>query len=300
MSQEPNTRYIVRETVAEAPGVSTLQLSLSNGSVPKYIPGQFITVYAPELGTPEGKAYSISSAPHEKTLNITVKDMGKFSHYLCSRKPGDEVEGSLPYGYFFSESRTSMLALICGGIGIAPMRSMLIEAARETPRRSVALFYSNRTAQDIIFKKTLDELGEDNKNIKRVLDWLSIKTQLNQNRNLDASYENNVKSLGSKNWNIPSSAKIYTNTGKAVVFKGSYQTWLITARDGAGNKLFNYYYILDTTKKIEVWVFDDQATAGSKKLRNIFYRDYNNNQYPSVSKGTTTAGLTLKSAALNV
>ena len=141
---------------------------------------------------------------------------------------------------------------------------------------------------------------EDNKNIKRVLDWLSIKTQLNQNRNLDASYENNVKSLGSKNWNIPSSAKIYTNTGKAVVFKGSYQTWLITARDGAGNKLFNYYYILDTTKKIEVWVFDDQATAGSKKLRNIFYRDYNNNQYPSVSKGTTTAGLTLKSAALNV
>ena len=166
MSQELNTRYIVREIISETPGVSTLRLSLANGSIPKYVPGQFITVYAPELGTPEGKAYSISSAPHEKTLNITVKDMGKFSHYLCSRKQGDELEGSLPYGYFFSESRTTPLALICGGIGIAPMRSMLSAAARETPRRSVALFYSNRTAQDIIFKKTLDELGEDNKNIK--------------------------------------------------------------------------------------------------------------------------------------
>ena len=166
MSQELNTRYIVREIIAEAPGVSTLQLSLANGSIPKYMPGQFITVYAPELGTPEGKAYSISSAPHEKTLNITVKDMGKFSHYLCSRKQGDELEGSLPYGYFFSESRTSMLALICGGIGIAPFRSMLLQAAHDTPRRTVALFCSNRTAQDIIFKKTLDELGEDNKNIK--------------------------------------------------------------------------------------------------------------------------------------
>ena len=166
MSQELNTRYIVREIISETPGVSTLRLSLANGSIPKYVPGQFITVYAPELGTPEGKAYSISSAPHEKTLSITVKDMGKFSHYLCSRKQGDELEGSLPYGYFFSESRTSTLALVCGGIGIAPMRSMLIEAVRETPRRSVALFYSNRTAQDIIFKKTLDELGEDNKNIK--------------------------------------------------------------------------------------------------------------------------------------
>ena len=82
MSQESNTRYIVRENIAEAPGVSTLQLSLANSTVPTYVPGQFITVYAPELGTPEGKAYSISSAPHEKTLNITVKDMGKFSHYL--------------------------------------------------------------------------------------------------------------------------------------------------------------------------------------------------------------------------
>lgn len=166
MAQEPNTRYIVRDIVAETPGVSTLRLSLINGSIPKYVPGQFITVYAPQLGTPEGKAYSISSAPHEKTLDITVKDMGKFSHYLCSRAQGDELEGSLPYGYFFSESRTTPLALVCGGIGIAPMRSMLIAAARETPRRTVALFYSNRTAQDIVFKKTLDELQEADKNLR--------------------------------------------------------------------------------------------------------------------------------------
>src|SRR3990167_5818668 len=129
MAQEPNTRYIVRGIIAEAPGVSTLQLSLSNGSVPKYIPGQFITVYAPELGTPEGKAYSISSAPHEKTRNIT-------------------------------------LALICGGIGIAPFRSMLQDSAQETPRRSMALFCSNRTAQDIIFKKMLDELQAADKNLR--------------------------------------------------------------------------------------------------------------------------------------
>jgi len=166
MAQEPNPRYIVRETIIEAPGVTTLRLSLAKGSVPKYVPGQFITVYAPELGTPEGKAYSISSAPHEKTLNITVKDMGKFSHYLCSRKPGDEVEGSLPYGYFFSESRTSALALICGGIGIAPFRSMLQAGAQETPRRSMALFCSNRTAQDIVFKKMLDELQAADKNLR--------------------------------------------------------------------------------------------------------------------------------------
>jgi len=172
MAQEPNPRYIVRETIIEAPGVTTLRLSLAKGSVPKYVPGQFITVYAPELGTPEGKAYSISSAPHEKTLNITVKDMGKFSHYLCSRKQGDEIQGSLPYGYFFSESHTSPLALICGGIGIAPFRSMLQAAAHDTPRRSMTLFCSNRTEQDIIFKNTLDELQEADKNL-RILHFIT-------------------------------------------------------------------------------------------------------------------------------
>ena len=172
MSQELSLRYTVRDTITETPGVSTLRMSLTDGTVPKYIPGQFITVYVPSLGTSEGKAYSISSAPQEKTLTITVKEIGKFSRYLCSRRPGDEIEGSLPYGYFYSESGTSTLALVCGGIGVAPFRSMLLAGAHNTPRRPVYLFYSNRTAQDIIFKKTLDELHLSNKNL-RVLHFIT-------------------------------------------------------------------------------------------------------------------------------
>ena len=166
MEQKPDARYIVQKNIPEAPGVRTLQLLLLGGAVPPFVSGQFITVYAPNLGTPEGKAYSIWSAPHEPTLDITVKEMGKFSRYLCSRKTGDEIEGSLPYGYFYSESPTSTLVMVAAGIGVAPFRSMLLSAVRNHPGRPMALFCSNRTAQDIIFKKMLDELQAANANVR--------------------------------------------------------------------------------------------------------------------------------------
>ncbi len=63
MVEEKRQQYIVRKKIAEAPDVSTLELTLVGGGVPSFVPGQYITVYFPETGVAEGKAYSISSAP---------------------------------------------------------------------------------------------------------------------------------------------------------------------------------------------------------------------------------------------
>lgn len=157
--------YVVRAVSPEAPGVTTLHLTLANGSIPAYVPGQYITVYAPHLGTPEGKAYSASSSPEEATLNITVKDIGKFSHYLSTRKAGDEIAGSLPYGYFYSESDTTPLVMVAAGIGISPFRGMILHSVRKNQKRELFLFCSNRTTEDIVFKKELDELVAEYKNL---------------------------------------------------------------------------------------------------------------------------------------
>ena len=51
--------YLVLGKKEEAPGVSTLFLENKSGGVPTFVPGQYINVYFPETGTPEGKAYSI-------------------------------------------------------------------------------------------------------------------------------------------------------------------------------------------------------------------------------------------------
>lgn len=163
---ETKNTYIVKEKIAESATVSTLRLALLDGKIPAYHPGQFITVYFPESGTPEGKAYSMSSAPHEGALSITVKAMGDFSDRLCALRPGDEVTASLPYGYFYSESPESELVMIAGGIGVTPFRSMIKDSLGHKPSRKLGLFHSSRTYDDLVFKKELDEIQGKHENFK--------------------------------------------------------------------------------------------------------------------------------------
>lgn len=161
-----NTAYIVKEVIEEASDVKTLKLTLEDGSVPSYTAGQFITVYFPETKTAEGKAYTFSSAPHEKTCDITVKNIGEFSGKLCALKVGDTLTASLPYGFFSSDAPESELIAIAGGIGVTPFRSMITDMLRTFPTRPIHLFYSTKTMSDIVFKKELDELSKKHPHIK--------------------------------------------------------------------------------------------------------------------------------------
>jgi ferredoxin-NADP reductase len=160
MLTDDKKTYAVTNAPAEAPGVTTLEFSCAEGA-PPYVPGQFLTVYLPELATPEGKAYSIASAPHEP-LRITVRARGEFSQRLCAMRPGDSLLASAPSGYFYSESATSTLVMIAAGIGIAPFRSVMLDSVRKNPARRLVLFYSNRTTADIVFRDALDSLAAAN------------------------------------------------------------------------------------------------------------------------------------------
>jgi ferredoxin-NADP reductase len=75
-------------------------------------------------------------------------------------KVGDIVHASLPYGYFYSESATSSLVLVAGGIGVAPFRGMIYESLHNNPSRPVMLFYSSKKAEDIIFRNEFDALAK--------------------------------------------------------------------------------------------------------------------------------------------
>lgn len=151
----------MRETRTEVPGVVTLFLSEKKGMVPEFVPGQFINVYFPKLNTPEGKAYSISSAPHEPLFSITVRAIGEFSHRLCAARPGDAITGSLPYGFFYPEREESSVVMLAGGIGITPFRSMIHHAAHHSPKRRLMLFHSSRSLSDSMFGKEFANLHNE-------------------------------------------------------------------------------------------------------------------------------------------
>ena len=50
---ENKKEYKVIGKKIEAPGVTTLQIKPTEGDMPEYRAGQFITVYFPNAGTPE-------------------------------------------------------------------------------------------------------------------------------------------------------------------------------------------------------------------------------------------------------
>jgi len=150
--------FIIQSKKQEVPGVTTLSLTLENGSLPEWTAGQYINIHFPDTGTPEGKAYSISSAPHEEVFTLTVRDIGEFSRRLCTAEVGDTILGSLPYGFFAPEYEGTPLVLIASGISITPFRAILQDILHKNPERTVTLFHTIRNSADAIFLEELQKL----------------------------------------------------------------------------------------------------------------------------------------------
>ena len=179
---ENKFEYKVIDKIKETKDVVTLKLQHTDNTKISFISGQFITVFFPENGTPEGKAYSISNTSNEDTINITVKAMGDFSNKLCKMEIGNTVIASTPYGFFYSENEDTSLVFLAIGIGITPFKSMITQALQNNPNREIFLFYGNKTIDDIFFKKEFDELISKHKNFH-------IKYFISREENLKGDFE---------------------------------------------------------------------------------------------------------------
>jgi ferredoxin-NADP reductase/Na+-translocating ferredoxin:NAD+ oxidoreductase RnfD subunit len=107
--------------------------------------------------------FTIASSPTEGQLKIGVKgNNGKssFKHTLLSMKRGDTIVASQLAGDFtLPSAKDEKLVLIAGGIGITPFRSMIKYILDRREKRDVVLFYSNKTAGEIVYKNIFDAAG---------------------------------------------------------------------------------------------------------------------------------------------
>lgn len=172
--------YKIINIKKETENVFTLSLSCDNVSQ-IYKAGQIVVIYKTDKNQNKSKEYSISSAPREKYINLTIKRVGDFSRFITDKKVGDILFGSSPFGYFYSETADADVVFIAGGIGIAPLRSMLVEYLRDSKQRNINLFYSNKTLQDIVFKDELDELYSNYKNIFNIHYYLTKENIVSEN-----------------------------------------------------------------------------------------------------------------------
>ncbi len=102
--------------------------------------------------------YSLSAAPTDDTLRITVKDLGDGSHALADVRPGSRVVFEGPYGRLHSGVRTQrQVTLMACGIGISPLRALLEELPQEPG--DVTLLYRAREQSDLVLRDEIEAIA---------------------------------------------------------------------------------------------------------------------------------------------
>lgn len=186
--------YVVNRVTKETPEVVTIFFSRSDGTYPDFMAGQFLTVQFPDLGVPEGKAYSLSSISGDEHMSITVKAIGPYSNRLCGLRKGDSFFGSQPYGFLF-EDTGAPLVCVAAGVGISPVWSVIRSVLRTDRNRKIVLLYSNKTVDDIVFADDIYLASIEHRNFV-------VHHHITRQSNIEGNYRRarigseDIKSLG--------------------------------------------------------------------------------------------------------
>jgi Na+-transporting NADH:ubiquinone oxidoreductase subunit F len=130
------------------------------------------------------RAYSMANHPAEGNiimLNIRIatppwdKARGAFvnvppgicSSFVFSRKPGDKVTISGPYGEFFIKDTQREMVYIGGGAGMAPLRSHIFHLFQTLKtNRNVSYWYGARSKREIFYEEEFRKIEKNFPNFK--------------------------------------------------------------------------------------------------------------------------------------
>ncbi len=106
----------------------------------------------------------IATPPWDRKTNSFIRvNPGICSSYIFSRKPGDKVTISGPYGEFFIKETQREMMFIGGGAGMAPMRSHifhLFKTNRST--RKASFWYGGRSLRELFYVDEFEQIARDN------------------------------------------------------------------------------------------------------------------------------------------
>lgn len=147
----------VQEVQDQSLNVRSFLLTPEPGlSLPTFVPGQYISVEALlSDGTRQLRQYSLSDAPGEPYLRISVKreaagketPAGRVSNWLHDTvKVGDTLRISPPFGDFTPDtSKMEPIVLLSAGVGVTPMISALNDVVYRYPNRRVIFAHAARS-----------------------------------------------------------------------------------------------------------------------------------------------------------
>lgn len=152
---------MISKVIKETPRAVTLELESCDPEIQFfYQAGQHLNIIVDIEGQTYCRSYSISSAPHENNLCITVQSIegGIVSSYINQHaKVGQIISCSQPTGNFVIQNINKPKLFFASGSGITPIISML-KSHLFNSKQPCYLIYFNRNDSETIFKNEISSL----------------------------------------------------------------------------------------------------------------------------------------------
>ncbi|HVN46739.1 MAG TPA: ferredoxin reductase family protein [Steroidobacteraceae bacterium] len=132
----------------------------------EFQPGQFAWLSTGRPFVSEQHPISLASSAEvasDRRIEFSIRDLGDWSGQTVPKvAPGAQIYVNGPFGGFSLDREPGQgFVLIAGGIGITPMRSMLLTMRDRGDVRPVILFYADRDSESLIHREELTRLTRE-------------------------------------------------------------------------------------------------------------------------------------------
>ncbi len=166
---------VITEITQQTPDVKTFRVNApEGGKLFEHLPGQCAMISVPGVGE---AMFSITSSPTNKDYQeFSIKKCGVLTDYLHTMEVGEELTVRGPYGNNFpveTELKGKNLLFIAGGIGLAPLRSVINYVIDNRKNYgTVDILYGSRSMDDLVGLKEIQEVWakEEGVNVHLTID----------------------------------------------------------------------------------------------------------------------------------
>lgn len=147
--------YRVRSKVVENADSVTLYLEPVRTALAAPAPGQFMMLHAFGVGE---IAISVCGLPSGGAITHTIRSVGAVSAAVCAAEPGTTLGVRGPFGtsWGLDTARGRDLVIVAGGVGLAPLRPVLLGAlAQREHYGRVVLIAGARAERDFLYATEL-------------------------------------------------------------------------------------------------------------------------------------------------
>lgn len=148
---------------------TTVEITLKpQGEKLGFTAGQFAFVrFNSDRVLVEPHPFTVSSAPQEDNLRISIKASGDWTQYLFDHlKPGMQAKVDGAYGMFNYKTGGKQQIWVAGGIGLTPFLSWIRDFKGLLSEYEIDFYYCMRVPEDALFLEEVEQTAARHKNFR--------------------------------------------------------------------------------------------------------------------------------------